>query len=296
MNGAGSAFICNVRLETEDQHTAIGGGQLMEKNMKISRRIMMAAATLALMATATPALADLKMGVAAEPYAPFTSKDASGVWVGWEVDFMNALCAEIGEKCTIEEVAWDGIIPALTSKKFDAILSSMSVTDERKKTISFSDIYYNSAAVIIGPKNDDKDFSPEHLSGKNIGVQVSTTHSRYLDKYYAPKGGVIKTYATQDEANADLAAGRLDYVMADGVALDAFLASEQGAACCEQKGAVPLDVEILGAGVGFGVRQEDTELLAKLNAGIKAMADKGAFAPITAKWKLEGKIVTPPDL
>lgn len=264
--------------------------------MKISRRIMMAAATLALLAAATPAMADLKMGVAAEPYAPFTSKDASGVWVGWEVDFMNALCAEIGETCTIEEVAWDGIIPALTSKKFDAILSSMSVTDERKKTISFSDIYYNSAAVIIGPKSDDKDFSPEHLSGKNIGVQVSTTHSRYLDKYYAPKGGIVKTYATQDEANADLAAGRLDYVMADGVALDAFLASEQGTACCEQKGAVPLDVEILGAGVGFGIRQEDTELLAKINAGIKSMADKGAFAPITAKWKLDGKIVTPPDV
>lgn len=264
--------------------------------MKISRRFMVAAAALALMAAASPAMADLKMGVAAEPYAPFTSKDASGVWVGWEVDFMNALCAEIGEKCVIEEVAWDGIIPALTSKKFDAIMSSMSVTDERKKTISFSDIYYNSAAVIIGPKSDDKDFSPEHLSGKNIGVQVSTTHSRYLDKYYAPKGGVIKTYATQDEANADLAAGRLDYVMADGVALDAFLASEQGTACCEQKGAVPLDVEILGAGVGFGIRQEDTELLAKINAGIQAMAAKGAFAPITTQWKLDGKIVTPPNL
>jgi polar amino acid transport system substrate-binding protein len=175
-------------------------------------------------------------------------------------------------------------------------MSSMSVTDERKKTISFSDIYYNSAAVIIGPKSDDKDFSPEHLSGKNIGVQVSTTHSRYLDKYYAPKGGVIKTYATQDEANNDLAAGRLDYVMADGVALDAFLTSEQGAACCEQKGAVPLDVEILGAGVGFGIRQEDTELLAKVNAGIKAMADKGLFAPITTQWKLDGKVVTPPNL
>jgi polar amino acid transport system substrate-binding protein len=257
---------------------------------------MLAAATVALMAAATPAQADLKMGVAAEPYAPFTSKDASGVWVGWEIDFMNALCAEIGEKCVVEEVAWDGIIPALISKKFDAIMSSMSVTDERKKTISFSDIYYNDSAVIIGPKSDDKDFSPEHLSGKNIGVQVSTTHSRYMDKYYAPKGGVIKTYATQDEANADLAAGRLDYVMASGVALDAFLVSEQGTACCEQKGAVPLDVEILGAGVGFGIRQEDTELLAKINAGIKAMADKGAFAPITTQWKLEGKIVTPPDL
>lgn len=264
--------------------------------MNITRRIVLVAASLAALAVAAPANAELKFGVAAEPYPPFTSKDASGVWVGWEVDFMNALCAEIKETCKIEEVAWDGIIPALTSKKFDAIMSSMSVTDERKKTISFSDIYYNSAAVIIGPKGDDKDFSPEHLSGKNIGVQVSTTHSRYLDKYYAPKGGVIKTYATQDEANNDLAAGRLDYVMADGVALDAFLTSEQGAACCEQKGAVPLDVEILGAGVGMGIRQEDTELLAKINAGIKAMADKKAFDAITTKWKLDGKVVTPPNL
>ena len=71
-------------------------------------------------------------------------------------------------------------------------------------------------------------FSPEHLSGKTVGVQVSTTHSSYIDKYYVPKGAIVKTYATQDEANNDLAAGRLDYVMADGVALDAFLASEQG--------------------------------------------------------------------
>ena len=76
-----------------------------------------------------------------------------------------------------------------TSKKFDAILSSMSVTDERKKTINFSDIYYNSAAVLIGPKNDDKDFSPEHLSGKNIGVQVSTTHSSLSRQILCPKGG-----------------------------------------------------------------------------------------------------------
>ncbi len=264
--------------------------------MKYTKRTLLGAIAACAMFTAAPAYAELKMGVAAEPYAPFTSKDASGVWVGWEVDFMNALCAEIGETCVIEEVAWDGIIPALQAKKFDAIMSSMSVTDERKKTISFSDIYYNSAAVIIGPKNDDKDFSPEHLSGKNVGVQVSTTHSRYLEKYYAPKGAVLKTYATQDEANADLAAGRLDYVMADGVALDAFLQSEQGAACCEQKGAVPLDVEILGAGVGFGIRQEDTALLEKVNAGIKALGAKGVFKEITAKWKLDGKVVAPPDL
>ncbi len=260
--------------------------------MKYTKKLLLAAVAAATMFTVTPAFADLKMGVAAEPYAPFTSKDASGKWVGWEVDFMDALCAEIKEKCAIEEVAWDGIIPALQAKKFDMIMSSMSITPKRAETINFSDMYYNSAAVIIGPKGDDKDFSPEHLSGKTVGVQIATTHAAYIAKYYAPKGAVVKTYATQDEANADLAAGRLDYVMADGVALDAFLTSEQGG-CCEQKGAVPIDVEVLGPGVGFGIRKEDTDLLAKVNAGIKALAANGTFDKITATWKLDGKVVTP---
>ena len=83
--------------------------------MNYMKRAMLAAITASAMFAAAPAYADLKMGVAAEPYAPFTSKDASGAWVGWEVDFMKALCAEIGETCVIEEVAWDGIIPALTT-------------------------------------------------------------------------------------------------------------------------------------------------------------------------------------
>lgn len=260
--------------------------------MSIFRRILMTTATVALIAAASPAMADLKFGVAAEPYAPFTSKDASGVWVGWEVDFMNAVCAEIGEKCVIEEVAWDGIIPALLAKKFDAIMASMLITEKRKAIISFSKMYYDSAAVIIGPKGDDKDISAEHLTGKNVGVQVSTAHARYMAKYYEPKGVVIKTYATQDEANADLAAGRLDYVMANGTALDAFLATEQGG-CCEAKGSVEPDKEIYGEGVGLGIRKEDSALVEKFNAAIKTMAAKGAFEQISAKWNLTGKLVLP---
>ena len=263
-----------------------------EKGMKISRRILMLATAVALMSVASPAMADLKFGVAAEPYAPFTSKDASGVWVGWEVDFMNAVCAEIGEKCTIEEVAWDGIIPALQASKFDVIMASMLITEKRKAIINFSNMYYDSAAVIIGPKGDDKDVSAEHLTGKTVGVQVSTAHARYMAKYYEPKGVVIKTYATQDEANADLAAGRLDHVMANGTALDAFLATEQGG-CCEAKGSVEPDKEIYGEGVGLGIRKEDSALVEKFNAAIKTMAAKGTFEQISAKWNLAGKLVLP---
>ena len=105
MNGAGSAFVCIESWKNNGSAIQVVARDQREKSMKISRRFLMLATAVAFMSVASPAMADLKFGVAAEPYAPFTSKDASGVWVGWEVDFMNAVCAEIGEKCTIEEVA-----------------------------------------------------------------------------------------------------------------------------------------------------------------------------------------------
>ena len=261
--------------------------------MTFNRRLMLAVAAVALCGFAAEAKADLKFGVAAEPYPPFTSKDASGKWVGWEMDLMNAVCAQMKEKCELVEVAWDGIIPALTSKQIDVIWSSMSITDERKKTIDFTDMYYNTPTVIIGPKDGDKDISPDHLAGKTIGAQVSTTHQNYVQKYFGAKS-TIKTYQTQDEANQDLAAGRLDYVQADALALDAFLKTEQGAACCELKGQVPEDAAILGIGVGGGLRKEDVALKEKLNAAIAALAKAGEFEKITAKYpELVGKMITP---
>ena len=262
--------------------------------MKLSRRFVFAAAAVAMMAGASSAMADLKFGVAAEPYPPFSSKDASGKWVGWEIDLMNAVCAQMNEKCELVEVAWDGIIPALTSKQIDVIWSSMSINAERKQTIDFTNMYYNTPAVMIGAKTGDMDITPEHLKGKLIGAQVSTIHDKYVQKYYAAAGAEIKNYATQDEANNDLAAGRLDYVQADSSALDAFLKSEQGAACCELKGMVPDDPEILGEGVGGGVRKEDTALKEKLNAAIAELAKAGKFDEITNKYpELVGKMVLP---
>jgi polar amino acid transport system substrate-binding protein len=199
----------------------------------------------------------------------------------------------MNEKCTLIPIAWDGIIPALLEKKMDGIFGSMSITDERKKQIDFSDMYYNSASVIIGPKGGDKNIAPEALKGKTIGAQASTTHANYVEKYFVPAGATSKTYKGQDEANADLAAGRLDLVQADGVTLGAFLAGADGA-CCEVYGAVPVDVEVLGPGVGVGLRKEDTALKDKINAAIKSLAAKGKFEELTSKYKLDGLLTLPP--
>ena len=132
-------------------------------------------------------------------------------------------------------IPWDGLIPALTTKKIDAIMNSMSITDERKKTIDFSDKYYNTPTAVIGPKDQTFDATPEGLKGKIIGVQVSTTHAAYVKKHFT-EAAEIKEYQTQDEANQDLVAGRIDATQADSIALDAFLQSDQGKACCDLKG------------------------------------------------------------
>ncbi|WP_420414271.1 transporter substrate-binding domain-containing protein [Roseibium sp.] len=232
----------------------------------------------------TGALAqDVKVGVAAEPYPPFTSPDSSGKWVGWEVEFMEAICAEAKLNCVITPVAWDGIIPALTSGKIDMIVGSMSITEERLKTIDFSDKYYNTPTSVIGAKGDSFDATPEGLSGKILGVQVSTIHAAYADKYFGPTADDIKQYQTQDEANQDLAAGRVDAVQADAIALDAFLKSEAGA-CCELKGNVADDPAILGAGVGVGLRKGEDELKGKINAAIAAIRANGTYEEFSKNY------------
>ena len=266
--------------------------------MKITRRFAVAAvATIMMAGASTAAMADIKFGVAAEPYPPFSSKDASGNWVGWEIELMDAVCAQMNEKCELKEVAWDGIIPALTSKQIDVIWSSMSITGERKQTIDFTNMYYNTPTVIIGAKTGDMDITPEHLKGKVIGAQVSTIHEKYVQKYYAPAGAEVKTYATQDEANNDLAAGRLDYVLANSSALFDFLDTQQGKDCCELKTIVEKpadDPGIYGEGVGGGVRKEDTALKEKLNAAISALAKAGKFEEITKNYpQLVGKMTLP---
>lgn len=230
-------------------------------------------------ATAEP----VKVGFSPEPYPPFFSPDASGNWTGWEVEIINAICAEAKLECALTPIPWDGLIPALTSKKIDAIMNSMSITEERKKSIDFSDKYYNTPTAVIGPKDQTFDATPAGLKGKIIGVQVSTTHAAYVKKHFAD-AAEIKEYQTQDEANQDLAAGRIDATQADSIALDAFLKSDQGKACCDLKGMVAEDLEILGPGVGAGLRKEDAELKGKINAAIKAIRDNGTYETITKKY------------
>ncbi|WP_137388987.1 transporter substrate-binding domain-containing protein [Rhodoligotrophos defluvii] len=224
----------------------------------------------------------VKVGVAAEPYPPFSEPDAAGNWKGWEIDFMNAMCEAAELKCELTPVAWDGIIPALTSKRIDMIISSMSITPERMKTIDFSDKYYNTLPMVAGAKSEKFDATPEGLKGKVLGVQVSTIHENYAKKHF--KDAEIKIYQTQDEANQDLVAGRIDAIQADSIAVEAFLETPEAQACCESKGQVAQDLEVLGPGVGVGLRKGDDELKAKVNAAIAEIRKNGKYDEFSKKY------------
>ena len=251
--------------------------------MKSAVKTIALAAAIGLAAISGAAAQQVRVGFAAEPYPPFTSPDASGNWEGWEVDFMKAICAEAKLDCVVTPVAWDGIIPALTTNKIDMIIGSMSITAERQQTIDFSDKYYNSPPGILGAKDAKFDATPEGLAGKTLGVQVATIHQVYANTYFAPGGTTIKEYQTQDEANNDLAAGRIDAVQADSIALTDFAKTEQGA-CCDLKGTVKDDPEILGLGVGVGLRKGETELKDKINAAIKAIRENGTYDTFSKKY------------
>ena len=226
----------------------------------------------------------VKVGIAAEPYPPFASPDASGKWTGWEVEMIGAVCKAAALECEVVPVAWDGIIPALTSGQIDAIMASMSITAERLQTIDFSNKYYNTPTVIVGPKGMEMAATPEGLAGKILGVQVSTVHEAYAQKHFAATAGEIKVYQTQDEANQDLVAGRIDATQADSIALDAFLATAEGGACCESKGAVADDPAVLGLGVGVGLRKGEDALKEKFNAGIAKVLEDGSYEAISKPY------------
>lgn len=226
----------------------------------------------------------IKIGLAAEPYPPFTYPDANGHWIGWEVDIANALCAQAKLDCTLVAVAWDGIIPALTTGKIDMIVASMAITMERKKVIDFSNKYYDMPAVVVGQKAEKITPTAEGLKDKIVGTQTATIHEDYVRKHFGSAIHELKTYQTQDEVDQDLSAGRIDAMQLDAGAADAFLGTEAGKNCCDLKGKVADDPDILGLGVGAGFRKGDTDLRSKINDALAAILKNGRYDEITKKY------------
>jgi len=213
-------------------------------------------------------------------YPPFNGIDSAGQFVGFDIEIAKALCAKMKVECTFVAQDWDGIIPALLAGKFDAIVASMSITDERKQKVAFTDRYYTTPGNFVAAKSSTvTDVSPAAMKDKVIGAQSSTTGATYLEEKY--KDSQVKLYPTQDEANADLAAGRLDYGLADKFVLYEWLKSDAGK-CCKFIGPDLMDVNAQGQGIAL--RKEDTELLAAFNKALAEIKADGSYKAINDKY------------
>jgi arginine/ornithine transport system substrate-binding protein len=216
-------------------------------------------------------------------YPPFSYVDKDGNLKGFDIDIAEALCVAMKVECVLVTQDWDGIIPALMARKYDAIIASLSITEERKKKLDFTNKYYNTPVKFVARKGAGVEISKEGLKGKSVGVQRATIHDKYLTDNY---GDVveIKRYGTQDEAYLDMSAGRVDLLLADSVALsDGFLKTEAGAGF-EFVGPDLTDVRWFGEGEGIALRKGEDELREMFNQAIAAIREDGTYQAIQDKY------------
>lgn len=244
--------------------------------MQNYKKILLAAAATLAFGTSAVAADKLKIGTEGA-YPPFNLIDASGKATGFDVEIGQALCAKMKVECDVVTSDWDGIIPALNAKKFDFLIASMSITDERKQAVDFTDPYYTNKLQFIAPKGAEFKTDKDSLKGKVIGAQRSTIAGTWLEENL---DGIvdIKLYDTQENAYLDLASGRVDGVLADKFVNWEWLKSDAGKDF-EFKGEPVFDNDK----IGIAVRKNDP-LREKLNAALKEIVADGTYKQINDKY------------
>jgi octopine/nopaline transport system substrate-binding protein len=237
-------------------------------------------------------------------YPPWNSTDASGKLIGFDIDVANEVCKRQKVECEIIATAWDGIIPGLTSGKYDAIIAGMSITKKRMKVIAFSENYAQTPGSLAVVKDsplasykaslakinldaigdaEKAEFAAlkKALKGKTIGVQVATTHFNFLEKYLGD-AVTIRTYDTQENLDLDLHAGRVDAADASLAYWKPLMEKDAGKNLALIGPGFAGDV--IGAGNGVGIRKEDKELVALFSKGIRSMKKDGTLVKLAMKW------------
>lgn len=213
-------------------------------------------------------------------YPPFSYVDSNNTLHGFDVDIANALCEKMKVECKVVAQDWDGIIPGLLAKKYDAIVASMVPTPERKQKVDFTNRYYTTTLAIAVQKDSDiKDVSAASLKNKNLGAQSGATQAIYAEDNYAPEGVNLKLYPTPDEANSDLLNHRLDAVIHDKFPLLTWLDNE-GKDCCKLLG----EIDGTKEPISIAIRKNSDELKERFNKAIEEIRADGTYAKIVQKY------------
>jgi arginine/ornithine transport system substrate-binding protein len=242
------------------------------------KKLIVAASCALAMIAGTAQAQDRNLRIAFDiPYEPFEYRDENGELTGFEVELATAMCEELNANCEFVIQAWDGMIPGLLARKFDLIMSSMSITPERAERVLFSEPYYITPGGWFGPESFNTDVTDmDAMKGKNIGVQRGTTMDTYVTENM---GGVvsIKRYTTAEDMVLDLEGQRLDAVFVD------YPVGEQTILNREGYKEVGESVK-LGEGVGVAMRKRDTQLAEDINAALKKLKEDGTYDAIMEKY------------
>ncbi|CAM2973037.1 ABC transporter substrate-binding protein [Vibrio rarus] len=216
-------------------------------------------------------------------YPPFSKTETDGSLSGFDVDMAHALCKEMQVKCVLVAQDWDGMIPSLLARKYDAIIAAMSITQERRKKVDFTNKYALVPNKFIAKKGANLEFTKAGLKGVKIGVQRATTHDKYLTDNYGGEVEIVR-YGSFDEAYLDLANGRISAVLGDASALEEGVLNSANGNQYEFVGPSLTDPKWFGDGFGIATRKQDKDLTEKLNAAILALRAQGVYKNIQDKY------------
>lgn len=244
--------------------------------MKSYKAVLLAALAAVLLGGQALAAEKLRIGTEGA-YPPFNEIDNTGKAVGFDLDIAHALCEKLGAECSVVTSDWDGIIPALNTRRFDFLVASMSITEERQRAVDFTNPYYTNKLQFVAPKKSDFEADKDYLKGKTIGAQRATIAGQWLEENLGDLVS-IRLYDTQENAYLDMASGRIDGVLADVFVQYEWLQSDAGADF-EFKGEPVFDDDK----IGIAVRKGDP-LRERLNEALQAIVDDGTYEKINAKY------------
>ena len=214
-------------------------------------------------------------------WPPFNHINDNGELVGFDIDIANALCEQMQRQCTFVQQNWDGIIPALNNNEYDAIIASMSITEKRKKRVTFSEKYYQTPARFIAQK-DSSFTGVDFTEDTAIGVLRGSTHHDFIKNQYPTVD--LKLYATIEGALMDLMNGRLNAVFGDSIVLSETLLKKPAGVNFEYRGKNYTEPKYFGDGIGIAVRKDEQELADAFSKAIKAIRENGKYQEISNKY------------
>lgn len=213
-------------------------------------------------------------------YPPFNYVDSNNNLHGFDVDIAYALCEKMQAQCTVVAQDWDGIIPGLLAKKYDAIIASMAPSAEREQKVDFTNRYYTTTLAIAVPKDSDiTEISAQSLKDKSIGAQAGTAQAIYAEDHFVPEGTDLKLYPTAVEADSDLSNNRLDAIIHDKFPLLVWLEKE-GKDCCKLLG----EVEGTQSPISIAIRKNSDDLKNRFNKAIDEIRADGTYDKIAKKY------------